>query len=57
MLKRVITITATFNMSEIPESMITSKEKVKEIVTRDMMEKFGWDEGYCGVEVEVKDIK
>lgn len=43
-------------MTEIPENMITSKEKVKEMVEKDMIEEFGWDEGYCGVEVEVKDI-
>lgn len=56
MKKRTINISAIFNMSEIPENMITSKEKVKEMITKDMEEKFGWDEGYCGVEVEVVDI-
>lgn len=57
MKKRIITVTATFDMTEIPENMITSKEKVKDMVTNDMIENFGWDEGYCGVEVEVKDIQ
>lgn len=57
MKKRIITITATFDMSEIPQSMITSKERVKEMVTRDAENHFGWDEGYNGVEVEVVDTE
>lgn len=36
--------------------MITSKEKVKEMVTKGVIEEFGWDEGYSGVEVKVTDI-
>lgn len=56
MQKRIITVTATFDMSNIPENMITSKEKAKEMVTKDMIEEFGWDEGYGGVEVKVTDI-
>lgn len=56
MQKRIVTVTATFDMSNIPENMITSKEKVKEMVTKDMIEEFGWDEGYSGVEVKVTDI-
>lgn len=55
--KRIITITTTYDMDNIPENMITSKQKVEEIVTNDMIKIFGWDEGYCGVEVEVKDIQ
>lgn len=41
MKERIITITATFDMTEIPENMITSKEKVKEMVEKDMIEEFG----------------
>jgi hypothetical protein len=55
MRKRTIKVTVPFNMSEIPANMITSKEKVKEMVEKDMVNIFGWDEGYCGVEVEVID--
>lgn len=55
MKERIITITAKFDMTEIPENMITSKEKVKKIVEKDMIEEFGWDEGYNGVEVKVVD--
>ena len=35
--------------------MFYDKEKVKEMVTKQMIETFGWDEGYCGVKVEVID--
>ena len=55
MKKRTITITATFDMSEFSPSMITPKEKVKEMVTKDAENHFGWDEGYNGVKVEVVD--
>ncbi len=43
-------------MTEIPENMITSKEKVKEMVEKDMIKEFVWDEGYNGVEVKVVDV-
>lgn len=55
MKKRTITITATFDMSKFSPSTITSKEKVKEMVTRDAENHFGWNEGYNGVKVEVVD--
>lgn len=53
--KRTINITVSFNLSELGVSQITPKEKVKEMVTQEMIELFGWDEGYEGVEVKVVD--
>lgn len=54
--KRIIKVVAIFDMTEIPEDMITSNEKVKEMVEKDIIEEFGWDDGYCGVEVKVVDV-
>lgn len=56
MKKRIITVTATFDMSNFQEDFITPKEKVKKMVIKDMEKIFGWDEGYSGVKVDVKDI-
>lgn len=56
-MKRIIKVTATYDLNdpELKGLQITPKEKVKEMVTKQMIEAFGWDEGYCGVKVEVID--
>ena len=54
-MKRTINVTASYNLDELKGLQIAPKEKVKEMVTKQMIETFGWDEGYCGVKVEVID--
>ena len=54
-MKRTINVTASYNLDELKGLQITPKEKVKEMVTKQMIDVFGWDEGYEGVEVEVVD--
>ena len=34
---------------------ITTKEKAKEIIAKDLLNIFGYYEGYCGMNVEVVD--
>lgn len=55
MKKRTIKITATFDMTEIPEKYITDNAYVKKMVQEEMEHIFCEDEGYEGVEVEVID--
>lgn len=52
---RTITVKVTYDMTEIPESCITERERVIEMVERDMIDHFGWDEGYEGLGVDVID--
>lgn len=54
-MKRTINVTTSYNLDESKGLQITPKEKVKEMVIKQMIDTFGWDEGYCGVEVEVID--
>ena len=54
-MKRTINVTVSYNLDELKGLQITPKEKVKEMVTKQMIEAFGWDEGYYGVEAEVVD--
>ena len=56
-MKRIIKVTATYNLDDpdLEGMEIAPKEKVEEMVTEQMTDVFGWDEGYCGVEVEVVD--
>ena len=54
-MKRTINVTASYNLDELKGLQITPKEKVKEMVTKQMIDVLGWDDGYCGVEVEVID--
>lgn len=57
MRKRIIKVTATYDLED-PECQgmqITPKEHVKNMVEKEMIDVFGWDEGYLGVEVEVID--
>ncbi len=56
MKERIINIVVSFDMADIPEgSKITPKEKVKEMITSEMVELFSWDECYRNVEVTVTD--
>lgn len=55
MKKRTITITATFDMTEIPEKFITNNAHVKKMVEEEMIDCFGDDEGFDGVVVKVID--
>ena len=53
---RTINISVSFDMSNIPSgAIITPKETVKEMVTNEMMELFGYDGGFCGLEVDIVD--
>ena len=49
------TVTYDLNDPKLRGMQITPKETVKEMVKREMVEVFGWDEGYRGVDVEVID--
>lgn len=56
MKERIIKIKAYFDMSDVPDSFtITPKEKVEELVSAEMNELFGWEEGFHDVEVDVID--
>ena len=53
---RTINISVSFDMSNIPSgAVITPKETVKEMVTNEMMEVFGNDEGFFDLQVDVVD--
>ena len=58
MRERIIKVTVSYDLDcpELKGLQITSKETVKEMVERDMVEHFGWSDGYRGVEVEVIDM-
>lgn len=57
MKKRIIKVTATYDLDdpELVGMQITPREYVEEKVLNEMIDVFGWDEGYLGVEVEVID--
>lgn len=57
-MKRIIKVTATYNLddSDLEGMEITPKEKVEEMVTEQMTDVFGWDDGYEDLEIEVVDI-
>lgn len=56
-MKRIINITVTYDLDEVEKKglQITTKEKTKEIITKDLLNIFGYDEGYCGMNIEVVD--
>ena len=56
-MKRIIKVTVTYDLDDslLKESQITPKERVKSMVTEEMVEVFGEDEGDCGVDVEIID--
>ena len=56
-MKRIIKVTVTYDLDDswLKESQITPKERVKSMVTEEMVEVFGEDEGYRGVDVEIID--
>ena len=53
--KRIIRVTVEFNMEDFNKLEITNKKKVKKMVEEDMIEYFGYDEGYNGLTVDVID--
>lgn len=57
-MKRIIKVTATYNLDDpdLEGMEITPKEKVEEMVTEQMTDVFGWDDGYEDLEIEVVDI-
>lgn len=57
-MRRYINIQVEYDLDceELKGLAITPKSKVKEIVERDMVEHFGWDDGYRDVRVYVEDI-
>lgn len=56
MKKRVIKVTATYDLDDLYlNSKITPRETVKQIIEEEITERFGWDEGYLGSEVDVID--
>ena len=53
---RNINISVSFDMSNIPPgAIITPKETVKEMVTNEMMDLFGNDEGFYDLQVDIVD--
>ena len=41
-----------YDLNEVEKVLqITTKEKTKEIIAKDLLNIFGWDEGYCGMNV------
>lgn len=57
-MKRVIKIEVTYDLDNSwleGGVQITPKERVKSMVTEEMVEVFGEDEGYRGVDVEIID--
>lgn len=55
MRKRTIYVEIPYDVSEFCEKNISKRDDVAEIVAKDMVEYFGWDEGYCGLNVKVVD--
>lgn len=53
---RQIVITVDFDMKDFRSDEITPPKRVKEIVEKDIINLFIWDEGYMGVKVGVYDI-
>jgi hypothetical protein len=56
-MKRIIKVTATYDLDdpELKGCKITPRDYVEKKVLKEMIDAFGWDEGYEGVEVEVID--
>ena len=52
---RQIVVTVDYNMKEFHVNQITPNQKVKDMVEKEMIDHFGWDEGYLGVKVTVQD--
>lgn len=54
---RTIKVTVVYDLDdpELEGLQINPKENVKAMVEREMIEVFGWDEGYRSIEVEVID--
>ena len=56
MKERTINITVLFSMEDLPVgATIVPKEKVKEIIEKEMTERFGWDIGFNDLKVDIID--
>ena len=50
--ERMVNITVTYDLNEVEKVLqITTKEKAKEIIAKDLLNIFGYYEGYCGMNV------
>ena len=54
-MKRIITITAVYDISEFDEDELTPKELVKQMEQEFQYKRFSWDEGFESLSVEVED--
>lgn len=56
-MKRIIKVTATYDLDdpELKDCEITPRDYVEEKVLKEMIDAFGWDDGYEDIEVEVID--
>ena len=50
--ERMVNITVTYDLNEVEKVLqITTKEKAKEIIAKDLLNIFGYYEGCCGMNV------
>ena len=50
--ERMVNITVFYDLNEVEKVLqITTKEKAKEIIAKDLLNIFGYYEGYCGMNV------
>ena len=50
--ERMVNITVFYDLNEVEKVLqITTKEKAKEIIAKDLLKIFGYYEGYCGMNV------
>ncbi len=54
-MKRVITITAVYDISEFDKDELTPKELVEQKEEEFQYNRFAWDEGFESLQVEVED--
>jgi hypothetical protein len=56
-MKRTIKVIATYDLgsTDLKGLQINPKENVKKMVYKEMLEAFGWDEGFLDLKVEVID--
>ena len=57
MKSRTIKITVNYDLTnpKFKHTEITPKEKVQDMIRKDMIKHFGWDEGFNGIDIEVID--
>ena len=50
--ERMVNTTVFYDLNEVEKVLqITTKEKAKEIIAKDLLNIFGYYEGYCGMNV------